>query len=416
MSVWLWYVTVDGIQLPNVVNNVSAQLGTNNPLDQAVPGTCSLIVEGLPVVNGVTQNPDWYLGKTLSIFVTHAVSGALAHVFYGEVLSQTTTALDVRATQVTTELSGQSFLGRLSQIPLEGVAFTAETEYERVYGLFDRQVSQTWAQLPSTMTWANIPEFFTSDPTWAEFAVSESSAVPLLRVPNWTPGDPDPSLQLEAVESATGDLLNYTVEMAMGAGGFIYENLLGIPEYDYLTRADLTSAPSKTINLAPAAVAFSMDDTSALWDVYTEATVSNSTLTATDANFPAMQTYGPRLLEITSPLALENDLQTLATTKVAALSRPLPNLTTITVDYGQLATADRRWICGGMLTLTGIPAVFGGDGDYQIRGLNFRGTKDLLEVDWTVLPRRSLFPGPMWRNLSPTLIWNDITTTWNDWE
>jgi len=414
---WDWTIRLDGQILSNTLDGVQVTVGAQNPLDQSMPAFATITIQGLPVIGGITRSVEWYLGRSVEIIVTQSGTMAGGRIFYGRVTQQTTTPLDVKSTTIITELNAQSYMDRLQEVDLAASDLPAATEYERVYSLIDRQLSPSWAEQPSTMTWADIPSFYDSDITWAEWEYPDAYYRPLLKVPNWVPGDPDPSIELEAFTGDTTELLTHSIDMAMGCGGWVCEYFGGIaPEIWYLTRSDLLSGAIATVNVATSAQAFSLTDTAGIWDVYNEATVANSTLSASDADFDSMQRFGRMPLNLTSMAALEADLQTIATTKVSALARPIPNLTSITLDYNALASGDRLWhMAAPIRRLTGIPAAFGGSDDYYVRGLVFRGSKDYLAVDWVLLNRRAIEPGPMWRNVNPTLTWADLITTWNDW-
>lgn len=416
MNVWTWEITIDGQTITNALNSVEVIKGANNPLDQSSPATAALTLQGLPTVNGMVESPEWYVGKPLEIGVRKVGEAQSNRVFYGQILSQTTIPLDAQGLDVVTDISAQSYMARLDQIMVPQDALPAQTEYERIYSFMERQQSPTWDGLPSAMTWADIPTLYEADIRWSEWLFPETVYTPLLLVPNWSPGDPDPSVALEAWVDGEVSMLSHAMELAMGVGGFIYEqDQLIAPQIWYLSRADFDSAPPATLNVGNAALGFSLSNSNGLWDIYSEAIVSNQTQAASDINFDAMQTYGVRTLDLVSYASNLLDLQTIATTKVSALSRPIPDLERLTLDYAQLTFAQRIWDVGAMRTLSGIPAAFGGSQQYQIRGLTFRGSAERVEVDWLLLSRRTLFPGPMWRNIGPAVTWNDLTTTWQDW-
>lgn len=413
MSYWEWIIRVDGTQISQVINAVEVNVGTQNPLDQPLPATASISILGAP-----EQGLDWYLGKSVEImaYVTGTFNGG--RIFYGRVTQQTSTPIDGAVSEVITELTAESYMPLLADIALQPDVLPAATEFERVYSFLERQYSPSWADLPSSMTWSDIPTFFEEDIDWSEWIYNYEFYRPPLKVLNWVPSDPDPSLELETYTTGPTDMLTHVIEMASGAGGWVEEYFGGLgPEIYYYTRADVTTGSYPVVDISGAAYSLELVDTSGIWDVYTDVTVSNSTLSASDANFDAVKQFGKRELQLTSMAALEADLQTLATVKVGALSRAVPNLTRVTVEYNELPVAKRIWNLNvTKRRLTGIPAVFGGDDDYLIRGMTFRGSRERLTVDWTLLNRRVVEPGPMWRNVSAALTWADLVGAWSEWE
>ena len=414
MSTYTWTIYVDNIPLSNVIDNVDVQVGSSSPLDQPMPATANIEVLGLPVVGSVTESPDWYLGRIVEVTVAGTFGNR--RLFYGRVIQQTTTPIDGRSTEVITELSCQSFLDRLQQISFGGDGLPEQTEYERIYASLENQFSPAWADLPSTMTWADIPTYWGSDITWAEWEDLDNAYMPFLKVPNWSPGDPDPSVELEAYAPAESTLLDHAINLAMGTGAILYEYFSGlVPEVWYIARLDRGTGTVSTVDITDSALSMELAYTSGIWDIATEVEVYNSTLRVSDANIDATKRFGFMRTEIPSMAKLEADLQTLATTKVTYLSRPLPYLSRITFDYERMSAAERVWGPGAMRQLVGVPDVFGGTQTYEIVGIQFRGTRELLTVEWTLLAKQVIFPGPLWRDVPPADTWNDLLTTWEDW-
>lgn len=431
MSKWQWRVVFPeaGFTVSNeYINSVEVTLGTQNPLDQLQPATASVQILGRPftryavmTTGGGTSSvevpmaTDELLGRPIVINVDSADMATDVDVFFGRVISYTQTPISTDAEDVLVELVCQSYLDVLDQVTYGGTGLPAQTEFQRITASEDLQLYPAWQDIPTTLTWSNLPTYWNDIP-WSQMWWPDKTYRPLLEVYDDTP---DNSLALEAYTAGETTLLSYVVNQAMGCGSWLGEFVAygGNGRIWYHSRVNQLDAVPSTVDISPAALSFSLSDSANLWDIYTEVTAANSTLAASDWDMDAAERYGLRRLALVSPAANQGDLQTLATTKVAALSRPLKGLTSLTMDYNSLPAAQRVWTLPNptLRLLTGIPATFGGDDYYYIRGLTLRGSREQLFVDWVLLNKIVLAPGPMWRDIDPADTWNDLTTTWNDW-
>lgn len=427
MAQWEWSVrTVDGgISVKNkYINSVEIVLGSTNPLDQLQPALATVRFLGQPnstaIADGIatttTYKAEDLLGQRILINVD-AADAAASNVFYGRVITYTQTPLTPDGEQVEIEITAQSFLDVFDQIPYGGEGLPAQTEFERLTATADLQRYPTWSDIPNVVTWDNLTDFWSgSDRTWLQLWWQDDAYRPVFEVRDDTP---DNSLSLEAYAGGETTLLQYFINQAMGCGSWISEFPAsgGANRFWYHSRVNQLDAVPTTIDVSAAALGYALTDTASIWDVYNDVTVSNSTLSASDWNGDSVERFGRRQLELQSPAANQSDLQTLATTKTAALSRPMPGLTTISLDYNSLPAAQRLWYLGDptLRYLTGIPAAFGGDDYYYVRGLTIRGTKEQTTVDWVLMNKKVLAPGPMWRDVNATATWSSLTPTWIDW-
>lgn len=422
---WEWRVSFPDSDLSiknQFLNSVEISLGSATPLDQLQPALATVRFLNRPFQRTVDMT-----GTTVQYFKAEDLLGqpvlisvdpdddTVKRVFFGRVISYTQTPLSIDGEDVEVELNCQAYLDVFDQIPYGASGLPAQTEYERITASADLQRFPTWGDIPVSVTWEGLPDYW-GDRQWQQLWWPDDSYRPILEVRN---PSTDNSLDLEVYAGGETSLLQYVINQAMGCGSWISEFPAegGAGRYYYHSRLRVLDATRQTVDISGAALTYTLTDTGSLWDIYTEVTVSNSTLTASDWNMTAAQTYGLRRMALQSPAANQSDLQTLATTKVSALSRPIPGLSSVTLDYNSLHRSDRLWtlVDPTLRRLSGIPEAFGGMDEYFVRGLNIRGSKEQVFVEWVLLNKKVLAPGPMWRNVSAAKTWSSLTTTWSDW-
>lgn len=392
-----------------VVDGITLRYGADNGYDQPYPATLSFSTVGMPqTADGVYDLPT-LMGEPVSVYreVDGNPRGQL--LFRGYIDGIASTPITHDASEQLMQFSAVSFMANLAQAFVGADDWAAETEAERIERIWNDTQYIAWDYVSDGATWDDI-EAFGYGTTWESFGS--------LPTPNLYMGDhaTSPVYDLESRLAQEIDALSYLQELARTTSGFFTEG----PQIAwYWSRLQLLGLTYTDFDLPSHALSVGMNTDLILANIYTNVTYANSSVSATYADGAGVAKYGVRPLTITTPIANTPDLIELTALKAAALSQLRAQMPSVLINYDTLDEADRIWSVDEPIAkhFTNVPAQYGGDADYLVRGVQIALSTKHCEATWILLPRQIVDQFTEWINVNPADIWDNYltsTTTWSE--
>lgn len=394
-EILIWLNGSEIINTP-VLDNVGLVKGCYDPLDQPVPATFRFATFGMPeTAVGIYDLPSLMYAQIHATIDNNSFDGYVTNINVVPVDALGTTQIvEFTCTHISIDLAS-SIIG-LDEFP-------AETEADRVARVVAQSSSLAWEYLPSDMPWNDLGAGgFFNDSTWANFAATPGTTVYTLSTGS----------NLEARLPGATDSLSYLQELARSTSGF-FRNC-----DTYYSRLDLVAAEYTEFNVAPFALTAGLESNLDLSNIYNAITYTNSTLSQYATDGDSISRYGVRALEMQSPLADTADLLTLAQIKSGILGQVRQQLMGLTLNLDEMSWVQRGELASlDFFHFAGLPAQYGSEGDYMIRGRNIIASKEHIEMQLVLLSRNYYDPSTEWKNVSATDTWNTYllsTTTWSE--
>ena len=368
-----------------------------SPLDQPVPTVARFTTLGIPqTATGIYDLPS-YIGAGVSIAATKG-----DRIWFLTITDVSTTNVTHDASLQLVEFTAMDTSQQYANAIVGWDDFPAETEAERIARINDLAGAMVWEQLPSDMPWEDLQiGGWLPDVTWQHFGEVD---VPTIYVDGT-------GYDLETRDAQPVSILELVSEMARTSSGF-WESCR-----TYRTRESLVSATFDPFAVGAYALSYGMTTDLSVVNVYNSITYSNSTTSATSTNGASVSRYGQRPLNMITSLANLSDLQELAAIKSLALADIKQQLTSITLDLASMSRTTADYVAGRtFLDLTEIPAQYGGDDQYLVRGRRWVWGTNTGLLELVLLNRNYFDPLTEWVNLSADT-WNTYatpTTKWSD--
>ena len=395
------------VDIGDLLDSLQISSGSSDGWQQPDPASCQISFLGAPSLGTLAQSASWWLGRQLSIAVTPS-DGSLVPVFYGRVFSVNSTPVDQNSDLLLIQLGLQSPMADLSQYIVTN-NLPAQTETERLNALYDDARDVSWLEVGLNLAWDDI------DPTitWAEY----TSTMPGI---GW---DLATIHAMTAYTAENASIDNVFTEMAMGTGSFfgdrLFLNASNADQYQlYYTFADAyADSVDFTLDLETAVLFESIQSNMSLADIYNYVEATNGTDTRSFSAPGSIETYSLRKLLIDTPFSNVNDIDTLVANKAVGRSEPIQSLSSITVDYDLISDSKRIPYVGQkvIVNLTNVPASFGGDQVYIVRGMTLSVSYYHAEATWNVIPQQALAYFTTWYALNRTDTWNTYATALTKW-
>lgn len=378
-------VTVDGFGTANYgqqLDNLEIVSGSTSPYELPQPPSARASFLGLPVVSGVTQTPDWWIGKKLTF--TIAPEGATGTVSWtGIVQSYNCSPVQTSSTDQIVELDLLGETSRLSTEIIQNNTLAVFYTWANFISILNTELqSLTWAEAPAGLTWAGV------NTTWGNYNNNKVN----LTIAGGTLSattNVDSSIQM-----AGQDMLSFLTS----AWGNKYKGWMWFDGTTVTLNApasvtDYTQITS--LNASSCVLWSSLNSSQGFNNIINSATVTNKdgTLTSSYLDATSFNQYGYRNQDFGVCIERQaSDRVLVATDKVNAYKQPNKYLQSFTVNLDQLTHVTGEWqnfyksTKPVRLPITNIPAAYGGNHTYMVRGVQLNLTRKHAEATLIVVP------------------------------
>lgn len=400
---------IDGQGTVNVgdqLDRLTVNSGSGDGWMQPDAASCTISFLGSPSVGGLDQTPAWWLGRKIGISMTPS-DGTEKAVFYGRVFGVNAEPVDQTCELMQITLQLQSPLADLGQYLITQDQ-PAQTETVRLNALLDDARDVAWLEVALNLTWSDIDAGL----TWAQY----TSDMPSFGWDLSTIHDLIPYV-------ANGEQADYVLtNLAMGTGSFFGDYVeMNAGTVDYLYwytfAGNFADVATSTLDVSQAVVFNEMQANLSLADIYNYVEADNGTEIRSFSVPSSIESFSLRKLEIDTELSNPNDMDTLVANKATGRSTPVQALSQITVDYDLLSDSQRINYVGKTknINFTNVPASFGGDQPYTVRGMQLDVSYRHAEAVWKVVPQSTLAYFTAWWLLNGTDTWNTYATALTKW-
>lgn len=403
-------LTIDGqgtVDVGEMLDRLEVTSGSMDGWQQPDPSSCYLSFLGSPTIGTLAQSPSWWLGRNIAVTVTPS-DGTEKPVFYGRVYSVNSTPVDSTGQVLQIELGLQSPMADLGQYLVTSDQ-PAQTETVRLNALLDDARDVSWLEVGANITWDEV----SGTTTWAQY----TSDMPDF---GWDLSTIHDLVAYTADNSSIDDVLTH---MAMGTGSFFGDYLYmtaGAVEYLlwYTFAGNYADAASLTVDLETSAIFQELQTNLSLSNIYNYVEATNGVETRSFSVPSSIENYSLRKLEIETPFELVNDIDTLVANKATGRSEPIQSLSQVTIDYDLVTDARRIPYIGKnvIVDLTNVPANFGSDQTYIVRGMQLSVSYRHAEATWKIVPKSALAYFTAWWLLNRTDTWNTYATATTKWQ
>jgi hypothetical protein len=367
----------------SMLDSLQIVSGSVLPYELPQPASAKAGFLGLPVVSGVTQTPDWWLGKEVTFTITPQGVGVGDYVQWTGIVQgydcsavnhDATTQLvelDLLSPKISTQLLQSQFIG---SYPIDNWA--------NLTALLDSEIAKlTWAEAPAGLTWAAVTT------TWADYT-NDFTGITF----DWD--TLTASTLMYQIPSAGRDILSFITDvMSSKYKGWMWFNnatvSLNAPS-SYTNYSLVTSLDAKTCVLWS-----SLNASQNLNNVINNAGIYDAATatTATYLDSTSYAQYGDRYIDLNPSYEGSSTIAPLIVQdKINAYKQPNKYLQSLTLDLDKFTHTAGEWqnfyISGKpvRLPLTNIPTAYGGDHTYMIRGVTLNLTNKHAETSLVVVP------------------------------
>ena len=359
--------------------------GSTNPYELPQPPSARASFIGLPVILGLTMTPDWWIGKEVTF--TIAPQGATGTVTWtGIVQGYTCSPVQTSSTEQIVELDLLGATSRLSTELIYGDLTIGGVPYwTTMPSAFNQQLAKTtWDEVPSGMTWDK------AEGTWDTFTNNKSNLT--------FTSDTIAAFELTDVQNADldgQDILSVLTTLWSNKldGWFWFDNktiTLNSPSAGYTNYTAITSLDATSCVLWS-----TLNSAQNFGSIINNATITNFDASSTSAflDSNSYNTNGNRYQDF--GVSYENDVADrlqVITDKINAYKEASNYLQSLTIDLDALTHTTGEWqnfyksTKPVRLPLTNIPAAYGGNETYMVRGVQLNLTQKHAEATLLVVP------------------------------
>lgn len=382
-------ITVTGFGSANYgsqLDSLEIITGSRNPYELPQPGSARASFLGLPVVSGVTQTPDWWIGKEL-VF-TIAPQGATGTVTWtGFVQGYSCSPVQTSSADQIVELDILEASAKLStQIIQNDLRFGVGANYwSNLRAVLNTELTkQTWAEAPPGFAWSDAFS------TWANYNQNTSGLTFANDFVFTTSSVTDPM-----VNTAGLDMLSFittAIANAPNNAWFWFDN----KTIYFNSASSYTNYPQITsLNAQSCVLWTSLNASQSMADVVNSGVIANANSTDFQYYFDntSYVAYGPRTLDAGVCWdASASTRKTIITNKIKAFKQPNKYLQSFTVNLDELTHVTSEWqnyyksTKPVRLPVTNIPSAYGGNHTYMVRGVQLNLTRKHAEATLIVVP------------------------------
>jgi len=380
-------VSVDGYASANYgsqLDSLEITTGSTNPYELPQPPSARASFLGLPVVSGVTQTPDWWIGKKLTF--TIAPQGATGTVTWaGIVQGYNCSPVQTSSADQIVELD---LLGQTSRLSTEQIVsdwtIGGAPNWSYYAGFMNNQLAKTtWDEVPAGLTWDK------AEGTWNSFT-NNKSGLTFVNDSVGAVGYPDPGVNYVPKTDALSSLTELWSNKLNGWFWFDDTTITLNAPTSYTNYTQITS-----LNATSCVLWSSLGTNQNFGNIINSGSITDQTDTVTSSYLDATSydAYGYRYLNAgTSWEYYEADRLSVITNKVNAYKQPNIYLQSFTIDLDAMTHVTGEWqnfyksTKPVRLPITNIPSAYGGNHTYMVRGVQLNLTQKHAEATLLVVP------------------------------
>lgn len=366
-----------GITYGDQLDSLEITSGSTDPFQLPQPPSARASFLGLPTVYGLTQTPDWWIGKEVTFTITP--QGATGTVTWtGIVQSYTCSPVQTSSADQIVELELLSPTSRLSTEEVNGTM--GYLAWSSLYNQLNIQLGKlSWAEAPAGLTWTKVVG------SWDNYSNNKSQLV--------FANDSMPATYHSAILGGTDILSTLTlVFLNKLRGWFWFDNktiTMNAPtsytNYTAITSLDATSC------ILWSSLSVSQDFN----NIINSGTITNASasVTSTYIDSTSYNQYGNRPYDAGASWESDTaDQVSVITNIVNAYKQPNKYLQSFTVNLDALTHTTGEWqnfyksTKPVRLPITNIPAAYGGNHTYMVRGVQLNLTQKHAEATLLVVP------------------------------
>lgn len=376
---------IGGYTYGSQLDSLEIITGSTSPYELPQPPSARASFIGLPTYLGVTQTPDWWIGKKVTFTITP--QGATGTVTWtGIVQGYSCSPVQTTSTDQIVELD---LLGETSKLSTQIIQkdivnpVPAAPAWTLFAGMLNSELNLlTWAEAPVGLTWSGVTT------TWTNYNQNISG----ITFVNDNLGAV--TLGLQSFDSQGLDLLTFatTVWSNKYKGWFWFDGstvTLNAPA-SYTNYTQITSLDANSCVLWS-----SLNSSQSLNNILNSALVVNGDDLTDQTYFDASSynTYGYRFQDFGTGYDLPASNQvSMLQDKINAYKQPNKYLQSLTINLDALTHVTGEWqnfyksTKPVRLPITNIPAAYGGNHTYMVRGVQLNLTNKHAEATLLVVP------------------------------
>lgn len=409
-------ITAEGfgtVSLGSMLDQLSLTSGSPDGIEQPNPSTLSISFLGSPSVTGTTYPASWWLGKAITVTIDMDDAGDNI-VWRGLVSGCGIESVTADGATILVSLTAYSRMQLLSNqnINLDGSGGIAQNTRIAAVNAAAQAIrwdemdgTTNWSLLGSTLTWANFDTIRPYDSVTYQGVVSSPMSI---TVPFYYAGN--------------SDALSYFQLFATSCNAWFYESATNAWSMNWQRWRSAGSPAGTAIDLSTIAQAQSLRadlDVSRLANEITltpyDPALSLYPMTVGDIDSIQQYGYRPQSYDIENYAYID-----MANNVLYRYSQPYTNLTSIDIVCDLVPAAERiNFMFSGAnkrYAFTGIPATFGGNDEYEIRGCQLNLTYESATSTITVVPSKFWAQITAWwrADSNPWSSYATAITKWQD--
>lgn len=409
-------VTAEGfgtVNLGSMLDQLNITSGSPDGIEQPNPSYLNMSFLGSPTVAGTTYPASWWLGKAITVTIDMS-DYASDLVWRGFVSGCSIESVTADGSTIMVNLTAYSRMQLLAAQTINMDGSGGLSQSARITALNAAAQAIRWDEMDQTTNWSLVSNAY----TWSNF----DSIRPYDPISYQSAGTSPMSATIPLAYAGTTDALSYAQLFATSCNAWFYEDISSVWGMGWQQwRSDSATTPT-TIDLTAIAQAQSLRA-----DLETSRLSNEITLTPNDpslspypviaGDIASIQQYGYRPQQY----SIENyAYPAMAQNMLYRYSQPYANLSSIDIICDNIAAADRHlFMFSGPNTrfaFTGIPATFGGNGTYEIRGCQLNLTYESATSTIIVVPNKFWVQYTPWWNAgnNPWSSYATATTKWQD--
>lgn len=302
-------------------------------------------------------------------------------------------------------------LAQLNKRSAGGAGYSIENDGARILKILTEAFLTNWTDVSLTQTWAQLP----TTVTWATY-----DGVNLTLVNNLAANVDAGVYQLTAYTGGETNAYTLAVNAAQSGRGVLYETPDGNLNYDDYAARDLRTPLVLTAN----DLATNGLTTAAQWsEIVNDVTLTykaGATKTARDEQSIVLygQLNGSRDTQLEQASQAQD--QATAFLQSRAYPRMYPTDLSVPLHSPTVTNATRNAListfCGSAISTTSLPAVFGTNFQGYVEGLKWNITRYTADLTMTVSAQSENYPSLVWFQIPVTTTWAGYTPSTTKWQ
>jgi hypothetical protein len=373
-----------GITYGTQLDSLEIVSGSTSPYELPQPPSARASFIGLPTVYTITQTPDWWIGKEVTF--TIAPQGATGTVTWtGIVQGYSCTPVQTTSTDQIVELDLLGATSRLSTeiYSSELVGFNPWTAFGS--SLNGNLQKLTWSETPAGLTWAMTTT------TWAGY---DNNITGLSFINRPLTGKASDFCDFPTGTAGSDILSLITNVWSTKLNGWFWFDgdsiYLNQPASGYLDYTQLTS-----LNAQSCVLWSSLSSSQNFGNIVNNGRITKASngVEREYIDGTSYNSYGNRFQDFGYSYEYQlADIPTILQNKINAYKQPNTYLQSLTIDLDLLTHVTGEWqnfynsTKPVRLPLTNIPAAYGGNHTYMVRGVQLNLTQKHAEATLLVVP------------------------------